>query len=169
MADAQVGDFTPGASLQTVVTAPGTNGQHAADGRTPSIWAREAAITEAVADICQRRALIEQVKGVLMCVYETDADTAFELLRARSMDTNVKLRDLAAQLMTEFCSLNVRWAITDPIGSRPDPAHRARTCLGSVRLGRLLAASALRLGPPQFRCEAVRRGDPQRSAASLTR
>ena len=105
MADAQVGDFTPGASLQTVVTAPGTNGQHAADGRTPSIWAREAAITEAVADICQRRALIEQVKGVLMCVYETDADTAFELLRARSMDTNVKLRDLAAQLMTEFCSL----------------------------------------------------------------
>jgi hypothetical protein len=87
------------------MTAPRSNGQRATDGRTPSERAREATITEAVADICQRRALIEQVKGVLMCVYDIDAGTAFELLRERSMDTNVKLRDLAGQLMADFCRL----------------------------------------------------------------
>ena len=39
-----------------------------------------------------------------MCVYDIDADAAFELLRRRSQDSNVKLRKLALQLMADFCS-----------------------------------------------------------------
>jgi len=40
-----------------------------------------------------------------MCVYRLDADAAFELLRSRSMEANVKLRVLAEQLMAEFRTL----------------------------------------------------------------
>lgn len=38
--------------------------------------AREVSISQAVAEIVDNRAVIEQVKGVLMYVYELDADTA---------------------------------------------------------------------------------------------
>jgi PAS domain S-box-containing protein len=63
---------------------------------------REELITEAVAEITDQRAIIEQVKGVLCVVYRIDADAAFALLRWRSQETNVKLRALAEQLMTDF-------------------------------------------------------------------
>jgi hypothetical protein len=61
-------------------------------------------VTVAVAQIVENRAVIEQAKGVLMAVYDIDADSAFALLKSRSQHTNIKLRVLAEQLMTEFRS-----------------------------------------------------------------
>ncbi len=58
-----------------------------------------------VAQIVQNRAVIEQAKGVLMAVYDIDADSAFDLLRLSSQHTNIKLRVLAEQLMTKSRSL----------------------------------------------------------------
>ena len=65
-------------------------------------------VTVAVAQIVENRAVIEQAKGVLMAVYDIDADSAFELLKWGSQHTTTKLRNRADQLMTEFRSLNWR-------------------------------------------------------------
>jgi hypothetical protein len=66
---------------------------------------RQTTITEAVAEIAELRSGIEQVKGVLMMVYSIDADAAFDVLKWRSQECNIKLRLLAEQLMPEFQSL----------------------------------------------------------------
>ncbi len=63
---------------------------------------REKLISAAVAEITDQRAVIEQAKGVLSVVYRIDADAAFDLLRWRSQESNVKLRALAEQLMSDF-------------------------------------------------------------------
>ncbi len=74
---------------------------------TPTIQREtEAIVTEAVAEIAESRACIEQAKGMLMVVYRIDADTAFELLRWRSQECNVKLRAIAEQLITDFTELD---------------------------------------------------------------
>lgn len=57
---------------------------------------------EAVAASAQHRAVIEQAKGALMLAYRMDADTAFGWLRRRSQDTNVKLHDVAAELVARL-------------------------------------------------------------------
>ena len=44
---------------------------------------RESFISDAVAEIAANRAVIEQVKGILMMVYRIDADAAFDLLKWR--------------------------------------------------------------------------------------
>jgi ANTAR domain/PAS fold len=62
-------------------------------------------VTEAVAEIAEARGLIEQAKGMLMVVYRLDAESAFELLRWRSQEANVKLRLLAEQITTDFVGL----------------------------------------------------------------
>ena len=46
------------------------------------------------------RDIIGQCKGVLMQQHGIDADAAFQLLRAESQSRNVKLRDLAGQIVT---------------------------------------------------------------------
>ena len=51
---------------------------------------RESFITEAVAEIAEKRAVIEQVKGILMIVYRIDAEAAFDLLRWRSQKANIE-------------------------------------------------------------------------------
>jgi hypothetical protein len=84
------------------MTAPRIDGQPVTDHETFSDRSREQAITAAVGHICDKRAIIEQVKGILMCVYDIDADVAFEVLRRHSQDSNVKLRKLALQLMADF-------------------------------------------------------------------
>jgi AmiR/NasT family two-component response regulator len=43
--------------------------------------------------------VIEQAKGTLMLVYSLGAVVAFDLLRRRSQETNVKLRRLARQIV----------------------------------------------------------------------
>lgn len=45
------------------------------------------------------RAVIDQAKGILMGQEHCDADRAFELLRAASQHRNVKIRDLAAEIV----------------------------------------------------------------------
>jgi hypothetical protein len=62
-------------------------------------------LSAAVAEIAENRAAIEQVKGMLMVVYRIDADAAFDLLKWRSQETNVKLRILAEQLLADFAEL----------------------------------------------------------------
>jgi hypothetical protein len=60
---------------------------------------------EDVVNIVARRAIVEQAKGILMFVYETDANAAFEMLRRRSRITHVKLVLLAAQLVHDVMAL----------------------------------------------------------------
>jgi PAS domain S-box-containing protein len=72
---------------------------------TPSDQERASSITEALAEITENRAAIEQAKGVLMYVYSIDAAAAFELLRWRSQESNVRLRALAEQLLVDVRTL----------------------------------------------------------------
>jgi ANTAR domain/PAS fold len=72
---------------------------------TPSGTLHEELVTAAVAEIAENRATIDQAKGMLMLIYRVDADAAFDLLKWRSQETNVKLRILAEQLLTDFGEL----------------------------------------------------------------
>lgn len=65
----------------------------------------EELVNAAVAGIAESRASIEQAKGMLMLIYRVDADAAFDLLKWRSQETNVKLRILAEQLLADFREL----------------------------------------------------------------
>jgi PAS domain S-box-containing protein len=62
-------------------------------------------VTEAVAEIAESRGAIEQAKGMLMLLYRINADSAFELIRWRSQETNTKLRVLAEQIAADFLAL----------------------------------------------------------------
>lgn len=62
-------------------------------------------ISTVVAEIAESRAAIEQAKGMLMVVYGIDAEAAFDLLRWRSQQANVKLRLLAEQVVRDFLGL----------------------------------------------------------------
>jgi PAS domain S-box-containing protein len=72
---------------------------------TRSSEAREATISEAVAEFAEHRAAIEQAKGVLMYIYRIDSAAAFDLLKWRSQETNTKLRTLAEQLLADVHTL----------------------------------------------------------------
>jgi hypothetical protein len=63
---------------------------------------------EQVDEIVGARAAIEQAKGMLMFVYDVDADTAFDMLRRQSRTASVKLRLLAQQLVNDVAALNER-------------------------------------------------------------
>lgn len=73
---------------------------------TPSERARQDQVTAAVARIAENRSGIEQTKGMLMLVYGIDEPAAFELLKWRSQEANVKLRFLAEQIATDFLELS---------------------------------------------------------------
>lgn len=66
---------------------------------------RRETLDEALPELFEARAVIEQAKGVLMSVYSINADQAFRVLRWRSQETNIKLRTLAARLLTELSTL----------------------------------------------------------------
>ena len=66
---------------------------------------RQEVLDEALPDLFENRAAIEQAKGVLMYVYRVSADQAFRVLQWRSQETNVKLRALAKQLLAEVSTL----------------------------------------------------------------
>ena len=53
----------------------------------------------AVEASAENRAVIEQAKGALMLAYGFDEDAAFSMLTWWSRNRNVKIRDLAAELM----------------------------------------------------------------------
>jgi fructose-specific component phosphotransferase system IIB-like protein len=74
---------------------------------TPSVnEAHHVRVSEAVAEIAEARSGIEQAKGMLMLVYRINADSAFELLKWRSQETNTKLRALAEQILKDFLALS---------------------------------------------------------------
>ena len=85
-------------------------------------------LDEVVAIIAVRRATINQAIGMLMLAHGLSADEAFEVLARRSQETNVKLRDLAAQFVKEV-------AATSRLG--PGVATRLDDILSTVheRLG----------------------------------
>jgi hypothetical protein len=66
---------------------------------------RQVALDEALPDLFEARAVIEQVKGVLMAIYRISPEQAFSVLRWRSQETNTKLRSLAKQLIVEIATL----------------------------------------------------------------
>jgi ANTAR domain/PAS fold len=66
---------------------------------------RQEVLDEALPDLFDNRAAIEQAKGVLMYVYRVTADQAFRVLQWRSQETNIKLRALARQLLEEVATL----------------------------------------------------------------
>lgn len=68
--------------------------------------ARQEVLDEALPDLFESRAAIEQAKGVLMVVYRVSAEQAFRVLQWRSQETNVKLRALARQLLAEVATLD---------------------------------------------------------------
>ncbi|HKV20230.1 MAG TPA: PAS and ANTAR domain-containing protein [Mycobacterium sp.] len=67
--------------------------------------ARDEMVSAAVAEIAENRAAIEQAKGMLMLIYRITGESAFELLKWRSQETNVKLRVLADQVINDFAQL----------------------------------------------------------------
>jgi hypothetical protein len=68
---------------------------------------RQEVLDEALPDLFENRAAIEQAKGVLMYVYRVSAEQAFRVLQWRSQETNVKLRSLAKQVLAEVTTLPV--------------------------------------------------------------
>ena len=65
----------------------------------------EQRIDAAIAEIAERRAGIEQAKGMLMLAYGIDAEAAFGLLRWQSQQHNIKLRLLAEQIVHDYLTL----------------------------------------------------------------
>jgi ANTAR domain/PAS fold len=90
----------------------GTHGYYV-DITASSARADDDAVTARVAEITEDRAVIEQAKGMLMLVYGLDAAAAFDLLKWRSQESNVKLRRLAQQIVEDFCAVRDK-----AIGSR---------------------------------------------------
>ncbi|MEB3984097.1 PAS and ANTAR domain-containing protein [Mycobacterium sp. 663a-19] len=66
---------------------------------------RQEVLDEALPDLFENRAAIEQAKGILMAVYRVSAEQAFRVLQWRSQETNVKVRALARQLVDEVVQL----------------------------------------------------------------
>ena len=63
-------------------------------------------VSDAAKEIAESRGPIEHVKGMLMFVYRIDERQAWELLKWRSQETNVKLRALAVQLTADILALD---------------------------------------------------------------
>jgi hypothetical protein len=78
---------------------------------------------EAVQRSAETRATIEQAKGVLIGAYGIDADTAFDLLRWTSQQTNTKLRLVASNLVDHF---------THRQAAATSARHRARGLLQTI-------------------------------------
>lgn len=69
---------------------------------TPTHLADQELITSKLNEIADNRTMIEQAKGMLMFIYNIEAVAAFSLLRWLSQQNNVRLRLLAAQLVTDL-------------------------------------------------------------------
>lgn len=65
---------------------------------------RQNALDEALPDLFEARAVIEQAKGILVAIYRVSPEQAFGVLRWRSQETNTKLRSLAKQLVAEIAT-----------------------------------------------------------------
>ncbi|MGW6375210.1 PAS and ANTAR domain-containing protein [Rhodococcus sp. NPDC055112] len=70
-------------------------------------------VDDAIAEIASSRGAIEQAKGALMLAYGISAERAFEVLTWRSQETNVKLRDVARQLLNDISKLDAPQGFRD--------------------------------------------------------
>jgi PAS domain S-box-containing protein len=59
----------------------------------------QAGVTAAVSEMAGSRAVIEQAKGVLIAAHGISADEAFDRLVRRSQEANIKLKDIASQVL----------------------------------------------------------------------
>jgi PAS domain S-box-containing protein len=59
-------------------------------------------ITQQVAEVTKGREVIEHAKGMLMAIYGVDGEAAFEILKTRSQNTNIKLHVVAERLVVAF-------------------------------------------------------------------
>ena len=75
-------------------------------------------LNEAVAEIAESRSAIDQAKGHAHAGLPDHRDTAFELLRWRSQETNVKLRVLAEQIIRDFLALEYDETLPDAATDR---------------------------------------------------
>ena len=100
---------------------------------TPSEREHQKILSAELAKIVENRATIEQAKGMLMVIYGIEETTAFNLLKWRSQQNNVKLRPLAERILAEFLALSqrserpLRSAYDDIVLTahlRIDPQHR---------------------------------------------
>jgi hypothetical protein len=62
-------------------------------------------ISDKLEVIVSHREIIDQAKGMLMAVYQLNADAAFGILRWRSQELNVKLSTVATKLVAELPAL----------------------------------------------------------------
>jgi PAS domain S-box-containing protein len=62
-------------------------------------------ISDELPVIVSHREVIDEAKGMLMVIYQISAEAAFELLKWRSQQLNVKLLSVAEKLITELPSL----------------------------------------------------------------
>ena len=99
---------------------------------SPAEHHQQKRLTRAIAEIAENRAAIEQAKGMLMVVYGIDAEAAFDLLRWRSQEANVKLRTAGRtgrhrlrQPHPEREGAAAAFVLRQPAAHRP-PAHRHR-------------------------------------------
>lgn len=63
------------------------------------LYAAALSLNEQLREALGSRAVIEQAKGMIMVRHDVGADDAFELLRTWSQQRNVKLRDVAAEVV----------------------------------------------------------------------
>lgn len=59
------------------------------------------ALSAQLSEALQSRAVIDQAKGVLMATHGISADEAFDRIRSISQSTNIKVRELAQQILTD--------------------------------------------------------------------
>ncbi|NRQ49770.1 ANTAR domain-containing protein [Aeromicrobium stalagmiti] len=79
----------------------------------------------------ERRAAIEQAKGVLMFLYQLDDSHAFSILQRWSMQSNLKLRDLAVALLEVCVQGNHSPTDRDPARMAVRAALRRADCTGT--------------------------------------
>ena len=72
-------------------------------------------ISDKVQAIVSHREIIDQAKGMLMAIYQLSADAAFEVLKWRSQEHNIKLSTVAAKLVNELPEL----LNANPVTRRP--------------------------------------------------
>lgn len=65
-------------------------------------FAKQAEVSQQLEEALSSRTVIDQAIGVLMGQQRCDAETAFSLLRTHSQNNNLKLRDVASDLITRL-------------------------------------------------------------------
>ena len=80
-------------------------------------------VTEVVAAVDERRALIHQAVGVIRMAYGVSAERVFEVMTWRSQQTNVKLRVIARQFVDRLASQPLAPQVRKQVDLRTPTAH----------------------------------------------